>query len=97
VTTHSFHSDAADELEEAAVFYESGVAGLGKSFLDEVHRTVSLIERYPDAGAAIERNLRRVRLDRFPYAVVYRRADDAVVIIALAHQRRRPGYWRGRK
>ena len=97
MTIHSFHSDAADELEEAAVFYESRVAGLGKSFLDEVERTVSLIGRYPEAGAGIGRNLRRVRLDRFPYSVVYRRVGDTVVIIALAHQRRRPGYWRGRK
>jgi len=97
VTAHLFHSDAADELEEATVFYESRVAGLGKSFLAEVQRTVSLIERYPDAGAVISRNLRRVRLDRFPYSVVYRRTADAIVIIALAHQRRRPGYWRGRK
>ena len=97
MTTHSFHNDAADELEEAAVFYESRVAGLGKSLVNEVERTVSLIERYPDAGAAVGRNRRRVRLDRFPYSVVYRKTADTLVIIALAHQRRRPGYWRGRK
>jgi hypothetical protein len=97
VTTHSFHGDAARELEEAAVFYESRVAGLGRSFLEEVERTLSLIERYPDAGAAFSRNLRRVRLDRFPYSIIYRRSADVLVIIALAHHRRRPGYWRGRK
>jgi hypothetical protein len=41
--------------------------------------------------------LRRVRLDRFPYSIVYRRSADVLVIIALAHHRRRPAYWRGRK
>jgi hypothetical protein len=97
VTKSSFHGDAARELEEAAVYYESRVAGLGTSFLEEVERTVSLIERYPDAGAVYSRNLRRVRLDRFPYSIVYRRGTDALVIIALAHHHRRPGYWRGRK
>jgi toxin ParE1/3/4 len=97
VTTHSFHGDAARELEEATVFYESRVTGLGKSLLDEVQRTVSLIERYPNAGAAISRNVRRVRLDRFPYSIVYRRSADTLVVIALAHHRRRPGYWHGRK
>lgn len=97
MTPHFFHSDAAEELEEAAVFYESRVAGLGASFLEEVQRTTSLIERYPDAGATVSRDVRRVRLDRFPYSIVYRRTADAIVIIALAHQRRRPGYWRGRK
>jgi hypothetical protein len=97
VITHSFHGDAARELEEAAVFYESRVAGLGKSFLEEVERTVLLIEQYPDAGAGVGRYVRRVHLDRFPYSIVYRRGADAIVIIALAHHRRRPGYWRGRK
>ncbi len=92
----SFHPDAAREFEEAALFYESRVAGLGKSFLSEVERTVALIQQYPDAGAILGHNLRRVRVDRFPYSIVYQRSVDAIVVIALAHHRRRPGYWRGR-
>ena len=96
MTTHAFHSAAVRELEEAAFFYESRVTGLGRSFLDEVQRTVTLIERYPDAGATLGRGLRRVRVDRFPYSIVYQRSVDGLVIVAVAHHRRRPGYWRGR-
>jgi hypothetical protein len=97
VSANSFHGDAARELEEATVFYESRVAGLGRSFLEEVESTISLIERFPNAGATISRNLRRVSLDRFPYSIVYRRSAEMLVIIAVAHHRRRPGYWRARK
>jgi toxin ParE1/3/4 len=96
VITHSFHPEAAIEFEEAAAFYESKVAGLGKSFSAEVERTVGFIQEFPDAGASVNTNLRRVLVDRFPYAIVYQRTVDSVVIIAVAHQRRRPGYWRGR-
>lgn len=92
----SFHPDAAREFEEAAQFYESRVASLGKSFLNEVERTIALIQLYPDAGAVLLHDLRRVRVDHFPYSIVYQKSVDVIVIIALAHHRRRPGYWRGR-
>ena len=46
---HSFHPDASAELEDAAVFYESRMPGLGKSFAAEVDRTIGLIRDFPDA------------------------------------------------
>ena len=73
------------------------MAGLGKSFASEVQRTVLLIRQFPDAGSPAGTSRRRVLVPRFPYAIVYRRDPDSVVILAVAHQRRRPGYWRGRK
>jgi len=84
------------ELEDASLFYESRMAGLGKSFAAEVERTISLIRQFPDAGSPIGLARRRVLIARFPYSVV-RRDPDSVVILAVAHQRRRPGYWRRRK
>lgn len=92
----SFHPDAVREFEEAALFYEARVSGLGRSFSGEIERTAALIQEFPDAGAALSGNVRRVRVDRFPYSIVYQRNADTVAIIALAHHRRRPGYWRGR-
>ena len=94
---YSFHPDAEIEIEEASLFYESRMVGLGKSFLVEVERTISLVREFPDAGTVVGPARRRVLLDRFPYSVVYRRHPDSVVIVAVAHQRRRPSYWRGRK
>lgn len=94
---YSFHPDADAELEEAAVFYETRMTGLGKSFAAEVERTISLVRQFPEAGAPDGPGRRRVVVARFPYSVVYRQVRDAIVIIAVVHQRRRPGYWRRRK
>jgi len=97
VISYYFHPEADAELEDASLFYESRMAGLGKSFAAEVERTISLIREFPDAGSPVGPRRRRVLVARFPYSVVYRRDPDSVVIIAVAHQRRRPGYWQRRK
>ena len=94
---YSFHPDADTEFEEASILYESLMAGLGRAFAAEVERTISLIREFPDAGAEIGRARRRVLTARFPYAIIYRRDPDAIVIVAVAHQRRRPDYWRSRR
>lgn len=94
---YTFHPEADAELEEAAVFYESRLAGLGKSFAAEVERTIALVREFPEAGSQVGTRRRRVLVARFPYSIVYRQDPDAVVIVAVAHQRRRPGYWRRRK
>ena len=95
--SYYFHPEANAELEDAALFYESRMVGLGKSFTSEVERTILLIRQFPDAGSPAGPKRRRVLVDRFPYSVVYRRDLDSVVIVAIAHQRRQPSYWRRRK
>ena len=92
-----FHPEANAGFEDAALFYESRMTGLGKSFADEVQRTVTLIRRFPDTGALVASSRKRVLVDRFPYSIVYRHDVDMTVILAVSHQRRRPGYWRRRK
>jgi plasmid stabilization system protein ParE len=76
--------------------YESRMANLGKSFAAEVERTIALVREFPDAGSPLGGNVRRVLVARFPYAIVYRHENSAIEIIAVAHQRRRPDYWRQR-
>ncbi|MDA8108344.1 MAG: type II toxin-antitoxin system RelE/ParE family toxin [Betaproteobacteria bacterium] len=92
-----FHPDADAELEEAALFYESRLPGLGKAFAAEVAQTISLVREFPESGTPLGSRRRRVIIARFPYSIVYRHDPDAIVIVAVAHQRRRPGYWRRRK
>lgn len=94
---YSFHPEADAELEDASLFYESRMPGLGKSFSAEVERTITLIREFPDSGSPVGPNRRRVLVARFPYSVVYRRDPHSVVIVAVAHQRRRPSYWRLRR
>lgn len=92
----SFHPEAATEFEAAAVFYESRVAGLGKSFAAEVERTVTLVREFPNAGSAVGKLFRRVLVARFPYALVYQVTGEEVHVIAVSHLHRYPGYWRYR-
>jgi plasmid stabilization system protein ParE len=97
VIPYAFHPDAQAELEEASLFYESRMAGLGKSFAAEVERTISLVRDFPEAGSPVGPTRRRVVVARFPYSIVYKQDPDKIVIVAIAHQRRRPGYWQRRK
>jgi len=97
VIAYAFHPDADAELGEAAHFYEAQMPGLGKSFAAEVERTIALVREFPEAGSSVGARRRRVLVARFPYSIVYRQDPDSIVIVAVAHQRRRPGYWRGRE
>ena len=89
---------ASDELAEAVRWYESRRAGLGGEFFDAVVATVSLIETNPEIGTTIspDGQTRRVLVARFPYQVVYRLRPTEMVIVAIAHLKRRPGYWKNR-
>ena len=64
---------------------------------DELDRAVELISERPEAGAPYVANTRRVLLRRFPFFVVYRVLVERVQIVAVAHARRRPGYWGARQ
>jgi plasmid stabilization system protein ParE len=96
VSAARFHPAARVELLEAARFYEERLSGLGVAFVAEVERVCSFVASRPTAGAPLGEQLRRLSARRFPYTVIYRVSRNDVEIIAIAHQHRRPGYWRGR-
>lgn len=94
--------EAEAETREAAGWYEQRHPGLGLEFLAAVDNAVQRIrntpERYPRLETLPEEHaVRRLLLDRFPYVVVYESAEDEVRILAVAHTRRRPNYWRHRR
>ena len=92
-----FHPDAAEELTLAALWYDERCEGLGSRFLDEVERTTAHIDEQPGSGGpwlfpGLPSGVRRMQVRGFPFWVVYViRAN--VVVVAIAHQRRRPDYW----
>jgi len=92
-----FHSEATAELEDAAFFYEQRRTGLGTALLEEVHHAVALIQEFPSIGAPYKKTaFRQFVLGRFPYIVFYLEMADDLWVAAVAHGRRRPGYWRHR-
>ncbi|MCC5869255.1 MAG: type II toxin-antitoxin system RelE/ParE family toxin [Gammaproteobacteria bacterium] len=95
---HEFHPEAEQELLEEAERYESEVPGLGLRFGDEVHRVIELLLENPEAGSPLDPPLRYFVLRRFPHAIIYAvlKDVDALLIVAVAHGSRKPGYWRDR-
>lgn len=87
---------AQAELEEAIAWYAEQAIGLGDAFLIETLKTFQLIERFPKAWHPLTPHIRRCRLRRFPYSVIYTQDDDGVLVLAIAHQHRKPSYWRNR-
>ncbi len=94
--TVGFHPAAEEEFRAAASYYEDRIAGLGEELILEIERTCGLLEEYPDLGPRLDPVLRRHVLRRFPFALIYRVDGSVLRIIALAHESRRPGYWRPR-
>lgn len=92
------HSLASLELTEAVRWYESKRAGLGGELLDEFSASIDRLTLNPEAGNHIsaDQRTRRVLVTRFPYQVVYRVRPGEIVVVALAHLKRRPGYWKHR-
>lgn len=84
---------AEAEMNEAAQFYETEASGLGAEFLDEIQRALDRILNWPELGKIVSANFRSSVLARFPFSLVYRIEDDTVLMVAVAHQRRRPNYW----
>jgi plasmid stabilization system protein ParE len=93
---YRFLSPAEEEMIQAALFYERRSAHLGVDVLDDVDRVVALIRDHPKLGVPIDDEFRRMLLHRFPFTLVYAIESDAILIVAVAHQMRRPGYWRER-
>ena len=89
--------DAAQrELDDAVAWYNQREAGLGWEFLDELDRSVRIIKSFPLAWPEIDPGIRRCLLARFPYGIIYGIDEDLIVVVAVAHLRRRPRYWADR-
>ena len=91
-----FHPEASAEFQGAAAYYENEVPGLGEAFISEVERVAEIIGAHPAIGHPVDEVFRRVVLVRFPFAVIYGAEGETRLIVAVAHQRRKPGYWHGR-
>jgi hypothetical protein len=77
------------ELDHAIRWYESLAPGLGDAFLIEV-------VRYPEAWQSLDEGVRRCRLSRFPYGLIYTIETGDILVLAVAHLHRKPDYWRDR-
>ena len=91
-----FHPEAAAEMLDGALFYEERVEGLGTDFLAAVEQASLRIVQFPDAGPMEGFSIRKKLVFGFPFTILYSRQKELIYILAVMHQHRKPGYWKGR-
>lgn len=98
MTTLRVRREAATELEEALSWYEASEPNVARRLLRGYQDVVARIQLSPQAGSLVtaEPEIRRWVIRDFPYSVVFLLRADEVLILALAHHKRRPGYWQPR-
>jgi len=84
---------AERELDDAFEYYEYQQKELGYRFVDEVYNSINLIELYPLAWSKSSKDTRRCLVKTFPYAIIYQKRNDMILIVAIAHLHRKPNYW----
>jgi plasmid stabilization system protein ParE len=93
----AFHHAATEELIETAAYYEDQIPGLGERFIIEVERVGGVLTDQSEIGQRVGEIYRRILLVRFPFSLIYRIKPDCIWIVAVAHHRRTPGYWKEKK
>jgi plasmid stabilization system protein ParE len=91
-----FHPAAAAEAGRAQAWYEERSVLAAAGFLQELTRAIERVGVAPERYPAAEHGTRRIVLRQFPFAVFYVVRRSEVLIVAVAHNKRRPGYWAGR-
>ena len=91
-----FHPGATDDLESSADWYAKCSASAARNFLVAVDLAISSISNDPERFFRVDKRHQACSVLKFPFQVVYRHENERVIIIAIAHAKRRPGYWRDR-
>jgi hypothetical protein len=91
------HRQALEEVTAAALYYEEQEAGLGDRFLEAYKAAIGQVKSHPEAYRIILDEMHRHLIERFPFALIYEHRAEEIVIIAVAHLKRRPYYWADRK
>jgi toxin ParE2 len=91
-----FLKPAEAEVDEAITYFDQQRYGLGDRFAQDLRDAVAFLTDHPRAGKPLTRNVRSTRLMTFRYNLIYVIDGEDVVIVAVAHHRRRPAYWKGR-
>lgn len=86
----------AEVTEAVRRYLEVAGPGIAEAFERELNTAIQLLLRFPLLGSPGLRATRKLRLDGFPYTLHYRLDGELIRILAVANQRRKPGYWRGR-
>jgi hypothetical protein len=92
--------EARLEAAKSAHYYQAKDPELGPIFTAEIRERLAFVKQFPETGFRLPRtkdiHVRRVLVDRFKYAIVFALFQGGIVVVAVHHQHRRPGYWKPR-
>lgn len=91
-----FHPAAVEEARGAIAWYRERSTKVAERFARELRAALLAVERHPQRARALARGVRRHLVRGFPYLIVYTFDEAVIQVLAVAHARRRPGYWRPR-
>ena len=94
--TPRFHYEAFEEAEAAQRWYSERSLVAARAFTAELGHAIEIVSESPERWPRSSANTRRYVFPRFPFSLVYRMKDNVIEIVAVAHHKRRPGYWRHR-
>lgn len=84
---------AETEVDDAVFWYQKHSEDESLNFLAELNRAFLLISTHPQVAPQIRPGIHSLSLRRFPYSLIYGLDNNLIVVIAVAHQRRKPQYW----
>lgn len=89
---------ALAELKDSQDYYRTHASPrIAAAFTSEIESGIERLRSYPEVGTPVSKRLRNLALQKFPYSLIYHFKADVLTILAIAHQRRRPGYWAKRR
>jgi plasmid stabilization system protein ParE len=96
MTPLRYHEAAEEELLNEIGYLELQAHGLGRRFFAEIRRAEDRIAQFPESAQEICPGIRKRMLRTFQYSIIYALEPNGALVLAVAHYRRRPGYWAGR-
>ncbi|MBW4623343.1 MAG: type II toxin-antitoxin system RelE/ParE family toxin [Cyanosarcina radialis HA8281-LM2] len=92
-----FHPEALTEYAEAVQYYAQQRSEVAQSFIDAVEEAVYQIRESPTRWSILDEDVRRCLTSKFPYGILYTVETDYILILAVMHCSRQPGYWKNRR
>jgi len=90
------HPEADRELEDIILRLADETLWQATRFADQYYAALLKIRDHPEGAHFVWKDYRRLNLKRFPYGLIYRRRQDEIYLVAIAHERRHPDYWKHR-
>ncbi len=92
-----FHPEALTEYADAVQYYAEKRQEVAQAFIDAIEDAVYRIRTAPTRYAPIDEDIRRCMTKKLPYGILYVIEPDYILILAVMHCSREPGYWQNRR